>query len=413
MGYLKYLYFVVFTIILISGCVGVATGNGIKINSFSFSPNSILAGQKTILDLDIQNIGTFDADNIYVFLYGLASDWSGFEAVNGPISLMAPKTDMKIEGEPYPYSWILTSPKDLPQELPFTFTAQARLCYPYKTVARAKVEIMSENEWLNQRGQIRPHDIKMQVSRSPVTIGIKSPQPLIESSDNEMVLKLNIQNVGGGTVTTTSCEQIKAGLTELQVEKLNKVDLKISNYEGTCEFPEEDIFLRKGESKEVTAICDAGGITSGAPLQTKDLELQLDYTYYVDTDTNIRVEGYITTAKIPGVEPTVTDDEVKPTPSEEEKKEEDVTPTEEAEPEDEPKEEEKPPAEEPEEEEETPSAPAGDTTTCYTKSDCMSCLSCNDCDGVCQWCEDTGRCIGKVGTSEECTSRWETSTTFC
>lgn len=302
-GKLVALFLILISAVAVSACVipfPQQAGKGVEITSFAFSPSSIYGGDQTFLTLTMQNQGSIDASKVYVFLWGFSDDWEGtntrLEGPTNPFSLVAPKSDLNIEGQEEKISWALTSP-ELPKDLSFTFTGGARVCYSYKTTASARVEIYAQEEWLRLRGQVSKKPISFSQSVSPLQISVTGEQPLIASASSQIQLQITVKNVGSGTVTTTTCDAFEEGLlTAEQAESLNQLSITIGGAGGgsvSCTLDEPTLFLRKGESGKLLATCNLQNIAL-EPIATRDIAIELSYQYYVDTQQTVSVMGATT-----------------------------------------------------------------------------------------------------------------------
>ncbi len=293
-----------FLIIFISGCVNggtVRAGNGISINSFSFNPDEVFNGQATLLSLEIQNLGDMELNDIYVYLYGLnfgESEWA-IKSVDKDedqevklidssgeslliYSLLQPFSG--VEGEVEKIRWVLTAPKNLPEDITFNQEAGVIVCSAYNTVARCNVEAISENEYLtNQPAQ---HQITLSQHVGPLRVSVDSMQPLIVTGDSKLTAKIIITNIGGGIATNYDCSDFFA---DSNLDDLNKVNVDIKLSGSPCSVVDKGVYLRDGKATDFTVRCDVPQATG--PKQTYELNIGLGYRYYVEKRAKIKVKG--------------------------------------------------------------------------------------------------------------------------
>lgn len=294
-------------VVFAAACIGgPPTGVGVIINLFSFNPATILDGQPTYLELQIQNLGDVDlTDNVYVYLYGMPDDWTGTLAAQGTetsevkdfktnkyaklkTTLRAPDEKTGAEGQKETIAWQLTSPGDLPRDLTFGYDARIRVCAPYTTTVIGKVEFLSSAEWLlrQQRGILAQKSITYVQTAGPVQVSIASQQPLVAT--DSVSLKITISNTGGGTVSGDPCDKLD---DPSRSQILSSVKLSIGGTGEACK-TSEPYYLEHGQSKTITATCDITGvIDTTLPQQEIDLQLSLEYNYYVDSSTRVVVTG--------------------------------------------------------------------------------------------------------------------------
>lgn len=307
--------FVVF-VVLVSGCTELggdfassfAMGDGLQINSFEFKPTRLVSGQATILKLELQNMGSVNIGNVFVYLYGLSEEWYDGSSMIGDVvasdlkkfdigsSLRAADPELKTEGDKRVVVWKLNSPEELMEGTEFVHKAYARVCYPYKTSAIATVEVIGEDEWLvmEQTGKYSQYPIKVEQSAGPIQISIESMQPVIASNGINMELK--ISNVGEGIAfagQVYDCSQIFDSDTLDVSEHLNNVKFEFGGGGSmSCSVNgvvDGIIPLLRGQEKKITITCD--GLTSTMPKQEINMDIEVTYNYYIDSETSVVILG--------------------------------------------------------------------------------------------------------------------------
>jgi len=302
------------------GGAGVATGAGVIPLEFKFTPSKVVSGDKALLSLTVQNLGSVEAKNVNVFLFGLPTDWredgAPYRTFQTPFNLEPPRTDTKVPGEKNTLTWILTAPQYLPQKIPFSYTASARICYPYKTTASGSIELLSEQEFvsLQREGRISEKPVAVKTTSAPLSIRIDSTQPLLWRADKNVTFRVTINNVGGGTVLSPSldCAIFKTGFSgQANITELNKLNFKIEGSGFNCDITGGPLFLERGKSQSFSVRCPIGDMPV-TPRLEKQIELTLDYNYYIDTSTTVTVEGLDVTQAPP---PTATAPSAPATPT--------------------------------------------------------------------------------------------------
>ena len=295
-------YFVVFCLVvcslLVSGCVpDFNYGNGIVVDS-SFDPSLVETGQPTNYMLKFQNQGQFTAENVYLYVYGLRDEWkqeSGDERSGGIYvgDVEAPLIEdnrVIADGETKYYDWMFSSPLDVKSSDVRRNTMRARVCYGYKSIAMAKIKLVSSYEWNSRSKQEK---IDLTVSKGPLDIKVESMQPVVVLSDRKgfSVLKVSIDNVGGGNFVAYGHEKCK-GLSSISEDDLNVIDyvsVRLDGKENICDF-DQDIYLRKGDSQVFIITCENLDL-DGSPEREINLEIELGYNYYLDSTADVEVRG--------------------------------------------------------------------------------------------------------------------------
>lgn len=308
-------------VIIVSGCIpsgapsGIAGTNpeALAVNSFKFTPSMLKNGELAILELDVQNVGSLPISEAYVYLYGISGDWlisspSGLEtgervitSDNKTIKLVSldPPYE-KLPGEKRQVYWPMEAPPALPDGETFRYQAVARLCFSYTTNAVAKVETVSQDEYISRRmkDELTEHPITMTQTASPLQAQIDSTQPVI--AKDQVILKVKLVNSGKGELTKADCSD----MTKSDADTLLRLGgLTLTLGGGRCETGLEDdqgivdvsqLYFREEGGKlttSFTATCYLSGLTS-VPQQELDLILSFNYNYYIDTQPAvIAVEG--------------------------------------------------------------------------------------------------------------------------
>lgn len=323
------LYLIVGAVLLLSGCTGDTYstgsssssfseyGNGIKIQSFGFSSDKIYSGIPSILSVEMQNLGAKDADDIYVYLYGLSrgeNEWfvddedgvvdisySGAEMASGDPrilivdSLMSPVKSLDTHGESAYISWVLTAPYDLPEGQIFKYSAGVRVCYPYETTAIAKIEVLDEEEYLSRdrNGGIKKHPIVLSTTAGPLEVVMTTEQPMILKERDELTFRAKLVDRGGGTITGNDCED--AFEWENNVLDMFTLHDKITITLGSseCDLGLRELYFKIPDSGPPTADfpVTCGVPSFDTPELNLDLRMKFEYNYFIDNSAIISVEG--------------------------------------------------------------------------------------------------------------------------
>ena len=325
----SYIYLLVAAVLFLSGCTGDTSssgsssssftgyGNGIKINSFGFLSDKVYSGIPSVISVEMQNIGAKDAENIYVYLYGLSmgeNEWfvddntgvvnigyNGAEMASGDPrilivdSLMAPVERLDANGESVYISWVLNAPRDLPEKQVFKYFAGVRICYPYETTSIAKIEILDANEYLarDRDGGIKKQPIVLSTTAGPLEVIMTTDQPMLLTESDKLTFRAKLIDRGGGTITDNDC----ANAFDWENNALDLFALhdKITVTLGTidCELGLSDIYFKISDSDMPTAdfpvTCSVPSFD--APELNLDLAMRFDYNYFIDKSAVISVEG--------------------------------------------------------------------------------------------------------------------------
>ncbi|NOR85643.1 hypothetical protein GQ473_06000 [archaeon] len=278
-------FFAIFLILIIAGCTGSSFGGGNGVSlSISANPTSIKDTQKSLLTISVKNNGDVDTTPM-LNIYGLGDEWQ-FTTPSFN-ELKASNKDIGYTAEEIKETIFLAYQGGLSKGKLFTFNPYARICYAYNTQASAKVDVYSEEEYYRENPVQKGISVKQ--TKAPITISIDSKQPLI--SGENLLLDVTLSNVGGGTVTTAECGDLTDNDIDFKtLNTINNLDISLSDGTPCKSIDANKIYLRKGDTAQLTISCD-GAFTTSNPKDTKDLRLNINYNYYIDAKTSITVEG--------------------------------------------------------------------------------------------------------------------------
>ncbi|NOQ55262.1 MAG: hypothetical protein GQ477_00485 [Nanohaloarchaea archaeon] len=325
-----FIYLLVAVVLLLSGCIGdtystgspstsfSGYGNGIKIQSFGFSSDKVYSGIPSVLSVEMQNLGAKDAENIYVYLYGLSrgeNEWfaddedgvvdigySGAEMASGDPriliidSLMSPVKSINANGESAYISWMLTAPCDLPEKQVFKYSAGVRICYSYETTSIAKINVLDKEEYIsrNRDGGLKRYPIVLSTTAGPIEVVMTTEQPMILSEEvDNLIFRAKLVDRGGGTITMNDC----TGAVDWENNVLDlftlhdKVTVTLGGRE--CDLGLRELYFKISDSAPPTAdfpvTCSVPSFDD--PELHLNLAIHLEYNYFIDKNAVISVEG--------------------------------------------------------------------------------------------------------------------------
>ncbi|MFH1444891.1 MAG: hypothetical protein ABIF08_00175 [Nanoarchaeota archaeon] len=307
------LILVVFSAVIVSGCVGLEAGNGVVIKDFYTDFDEVKSGERTDFYVKFKNIGSEQADNVFAELLGLDLAWysDGTQVGTGEwvgttfkeklpnevrcrhtadvhYSLIPPNPLFGTEGEEKTCSWSYIAPKVSPGAN-LMFEPKARIYYGYKTAATAVISLLPREEMirLQNKGESPPSHIVTK-SSAPVDISI-GIQPTIRVSGNTVTfpLEITINNIGGG-ITCLAWNKCKI---EALDHEWNIVNMKI-DYGGMTVSDCQDDMNIPLYKKSNTIVCSLTATLGDAyASQQKTLKIDLTYGYFVDKEISVSVTG--------------------------------------------------------------------------------------------------------------------------
>ncbi len=273
-------------VVAVSGCTDNSgtsgSASGVIIKSFSPDISEIFSGDDVTFSLSVENIGEGNARNVHAKIFGLGTDWARNDDVDKSIGFLEKRqSDIDAPGGTGDIQWSVTSPANL--KVDNTYTAGVRLYYDYTTTAMASVKIYN-NEYI----QSNPTEAQSIMSSSgvatfavtdaPVTITLKGlARPLIYRGDGQMgSITITLSNIGQGKPYHSSEDDMTVTISKVSVNNQPCT----ANLDGTtAKLP------RAGE-KSLTCQFTLPAIDS---YSTLPVEVQLEYTYFMDSSASISV----------------------------------------------------------------------------------------------------------------------------
>ncbi len=289
----------ILAIIFVAGCVQqaqtVATPSGVIVTQFAPEVPEIFEGEDVMITAIIQNIGDSVASDVKATLFGIDPNSWGIANDVQSIGSLEPQ-------EEYEIIWSATAPSISVPE--FTFTPVVRVEYYYRTAASANIRFITDDYYnslpLDERKTVQTGIMSTQVSKAPITVSFSTTKKLFKVSDSvsSLPVKVTIQNIGGGIPFYGDDEKV--------------VRVQIDVNPGTVECGDKDYAngaletLIRGERKTIICYINPGSFTN---LVDVVLNVNLDYQYYIDSSTSIKVikpEESTITPTLPS-QPTTTE----------------------------------------------------------------------------------------------------------
>ena len=300
--------FTVFSILLLSGCVmpesgkNKITGKGIAITDFSSSREEVTGKNKPVrIYMEVENQGGYATNKILMCLigsFGKISEgmWElkSQQCYKVGRTLEASDPVNNLPGGSARTSWTLSSPWiPYPEKRKDEFIGRVYYFYNSKSTAEIWVYSETEIEAEKQKGE-KVSSIGEQTKTSgPIEIDISTPN-LIRAEDGFFTVKITVSNVDGGVPFNSSAINWDSSTPPLlTVDNLNVVKLSISypSSELKLEACENEIELRKGETRTIS--CDFQ-ILHPESITTKKMfpiSVEAEYGYYIDSTLSITIYG--------------------------------------------------------------------------------------------------------------------------
>jgi hypothetical protein len=282
-----------------------ASTSPISVNSFSGIPSSVPSGQTVNINMELENTGDADAENIAVKLFGPTFGTNGDRVwksatSDDDLSRVGPRTrsieELRAPSESTPaipkqVRWSLTSPS-LAQSREIDYNFYADIFYQYKTTASTDFKLVS-GERFREQGMTQT-DADTENSDGPVQIDIRGTTPKIyyEGDAIESEICITLTNSGSGKVFTEGAVTGEDRKYNMNEANENTVELSIQDV-GNVEFdPVESgdtVKLVGGNEGFKCYTMTADGLTNSE--QNINTQITADYNYVKETQTTVTVEG--------------------------------------------------------------------------------------------------------------------------
>jgi len=285
------------SIVFISGCIGQTTTktkstNGLVISDFSFGVDSIVSGETIDLDMEIENVGDAKATQITAELFGPEMAETA-DSVTWGVTNPDGKGNRKISigsldpSDPttgfVPFwtgSWVLTAPKDLVSDTPYTFNV--RLDYRYTTTFTGVLTVMS-SDYIRSR----PKDERDKLYASGgVSQQVTSGGPLLieAASGSHFVIKTGEE---AGKTKTINFKVTNVGSGFPYSNEPGDYKVRIDSSKGISCTPDETFRLSRGKTGLFTCKFTVPSYVTNKLDIT--FIINLDYRYYQDSAVDITV----------------------------------------------------------------------------------------------------------------------------
>lgn len=313
----KILIVLITAVLITSGCVdgeqNESNTSPIAINDFSITPDPAPGDQTVNVQMEAENTGDNDAENVYATIFGptFASGedqdrtWrnsSGGE-VSAEIRTMelndlsaASDTSPAVPGRD---TITLRSPSiDEGRIVPYTFNT--RIQYGYQTTGSTSIEVMSDDRYQDtSTSQRRP---ETQTSDGPIQIEVQGTTPHVfyDDGDAEDELCITLTNQGSGDPFLVSTEESAShddSGYDIDEESEDKVELRVEDV-GNVQFDpqgsDEDFIIvdmigNQGFQCFDMTLEGLGTVTDLE--QSTEIPIEVVYGYEEETSTSVTVEG--------------------------------------------------------------------------------------------------------------------------
>lgn len=269
--------FLLIAAVALAGCIGQPGGTvgsgtaGVIITSFSPEVPEVESGSKVLFFTTAKNVGDIEATGIDIRILGL-DDWTG--TATKTITPLKPADPQRgLEGEESLEDFELTAPT---KQVGITYTPTARVTYKYESKPTIQFKFATREAI---RGTPQESTATVTQTGGPFVVTVRGKLPIISSDKREATVQLEIQNVGGGRATKGTA----SGDVDFITVSLDKQ----SGATFGCN-PTGAVRLVGGKSRLVSCKITFNSVPT-AGVATAILDLKLDYTYFVETQTSVTV----------------------------------------------------------------------------------------------------------------------------
>jgi hypothetical protein len=311
-----------FSIVLIAGCVGQAPSTTMKVSpddglqsvQFEAEPSSVDVGDSVIFTLAVQNVGGTDATNVIARLLGIEGQW---RYLNGSLvgstsknlgNLKPPNTLYNQPGDMKSVTWTYKTPT-IPPGLNVDTTVQSEVLYSYNTTGSLTYRVIGD------RFLKMEYFPKNKVPQGPVIFNTNAPVKILiptahsgyyirieDSSEDPTAQQKPIQfelvNVGSGFPISGGIAGAIFGTISLRGPG-NPTFQDCLGQSGTSKVTIEpgtigaDISKLRTSKGKVTISCAISLNRDAFVLQDEQISLDfnLGYRYYLQTPLTVKVSS--------------------------------------------------------------------------------------------------------------------------
>ena len=246
-------------------------------------PPEVYEGDQLDVTVEYTNKGAFDITSGYIYLSGFDKNYLRFDRDMLAGLAAKGKDEFNPLGNIINTFTFTVSPVTMPDNADlFPQGLKATACYKYRTYAIGKVCIDPDPYGVKFEEKICDFKSTTVGGSQGAPVAVTSIEP--QTSRNRVQYKVNIANVGGGTVISNSAP-IADCHSKLERTEIDKVDIRaqFSDNEMICE--PSPVYITGGNG---FAICHWEGDV-GAEAYETSLTVQLDYGYRNSIATDVRI----------------------------------------------------------------------------------------------------------------------------
>jgi len=217
---MKWSLLALLAVIFIAGCVGQSGGkavrlvsnDGLQIMDFFAEPISVEVGDTVVFNMQVENVGGTEAQNVVARLLGVEGQWTqvtgGFPLIQNLGNMEAPNPDFNQPGDSEQATWVYRTP-EIPPGLKVPMQVTAEILYTYNTsgviTIRTVGETFLETEY-QPKGKVpagpqvintyAPVQIKMNDRFTDYYIRVK--EDARDQQIQTFPILIELQNVGSG-----------------------------------------------------------------------------------------------------------------------------------------------------------------------------------------------------------------------
>ncbi|MFP4116673.1 MAG: hypothetical protein ACLFQ8_00025 [Candidatus Aenigmatarchaeota archaeon] len=283
------------SLVFSSGCIEFGggseeeTGQGLKITSFESIPSEVFSGDSFDLLLDVKNVGGVTAEDVQAEITQKSGATEGDLDTTTTINLDPPSQD--FEGEMHTFDAEMNAPEI--SVGPENLDIKSRVYYKYNTNARVLLPVMMKDEYKerSRAGDEIPSMGVSRVSDGPFSVSIDGASPtLVEDKSGAKDFRFYIEgkNKGKGVPYHTD------GHASPDSDDLHDINVSIDLPDNVDWINDEDcsgdVTVRDGDDFQV--ICEAN-YTGDSDFEEIPIDVDLDYGYYIDDQTSVKVQEEI------------------------------------------------------------------------------------------------------------------------
>jgi len=245
----------------------------VVITSFAANPPVTDGDNEVTFELNLENRGGWDAENIKYDIFGIGDtlSWTGKSEDKGETELTAANPSKSLQGGTTYHAWTST-PKEKNTDVVYTVTA--RVDYEYETDTNLDMQLYGRKDPDVARLGISQSKLNsITTTTGPMAVAVAGSLPLLSGSSDKFSIVFEITNVGTGRPYVGS---ITSGLDKVKISSQG------------CTITSDNKEPRLTNNRR-TVRCEVSPSIAEDKNEVKSVQFNMEYNYLIEKPTTVSV----------------------------------------------------------------------------------------------------------------------------